>query len=567
MNSITKTNDRLEDHYDAVVIGSGYGGGVAASRLSRMGLRVCVLEKGRQWRPGDYANSITGLMSRLHLSGRRVNLGAENSLFDCRLGKEMHVLTGCGLGGGSLVNAGLAVRPSPFVFEQKEWPEQIRKDKFLDKGFERAEKMLGVAHCPNGSRLARFKSLQTCANNLDSKKNPKAELVPSTINYTPGTNLSNVQQSACVQCGDCWTGCNMGAKNTVTLTYLTDAHNFGASLYTGIRVNFVRKANNQWRLFFEHLDEETGKPKSKGSLTARIIVFSAGVLGTTEILMRSKQKGLTLSKQLGKGFSANGDDLAFGHDLPEPVNGIAVGFPSRANLEQPVGPNAIGMISLQDNDEPRSQIKLQAGTMIPLMATLAPLKSLLLGKPVRAVKLLLSGAYKGALTRTQCFYIVGHDDAGGELTLHRNRLLLSWPSVADQPVFGKAETVLTGIFEKLGADYMQNPVRDTILGGKLITVHPLGGCSMGCNVEEGVVDHQGRLFDPANGKKHQAGPTTTHKGLYVLDGSIIPTSLGANPLLTIAALSERAMYLFAKEHNLDFDDTPHKNAPLRDAFM
>jgi cholesterol oxidase len=220
------------------------------------------------------------------------------------------------------------------------------------------------------------------------------------------------------------------------------------------------------------------------------------------------------------------------------------------------------MISLRENEKPQSEIKLQAGTMITLMAALAPLKSLLRGKPVRALKILFDGAYSGALTRSQCFYVVGHDDAKGELKLDGNRMRLFWPGVGEQPVFSRAGELLTKLFDKMGADYMQNPVRDTILGGKLITVHPLGGCRMGDTVDKGVVDHQCRVFDPS-GDKHDE----VHEGLYVVDGSIVPTSLGANPLLTIAALAERAMVLLAGERGLELDREQQRDVPIRDVFM
>ena len=116
MSSLTTSPLELQDHYDVVIIGSGYGGGVAASRLARMGLRVCVLEKGRQWRPGDFSKTLKGLLGRSRMAGKIVNLGPLNALFDLRLGKQMHVLSGCGLGGGSLINAGLAFSPEPWVF-------------------------------------------------------------------------------------------------------------------------------------------------------------------------------------------------------------------------------------------------------------------------------------------------------------------------------------------------------------------------------------------------------------------------------------------------------------------
>jgi cholesterol oxidase len=151
------------------------------------------------------------------------------------------------------------------------------------------------------------------------------------------------------------------------------------------------------------------------------------------------------------------------------------------------------------------------------------------------------------MTKSQCFYVVGHDSADGRLRMFGGRLALDWPTIRSQPVFKRAEKLFAPILEKLGARYVQNPLRDKILGGRLVSVHPLGGCAMGENAGQGVVDHMGRAFNPA-GEEDGA----VHEGLLVLDGSIIPTSLGANPLLTITALAERSMTLLAR--NMENDD-------------
>ena len=571
MSRLTKPHEEMESAYDAVIIGSGYGGGVAASRLSRMGLRVCVLEKGRQWRPGEFSNTIPGLWDRSRVDGRYLRLGKPNALFDMRLGKQVHILTGSGLGEGSLVNAGLAVRPDSWVFEQPEWPDELADDGHLQTGFERATKMLGVSLCPVGADLLKFKALQRCAEELakdfGSKVNrdempPEAELLPSAISYQPHINEARVVQNACTLCGDCWTGCNVGAKNTVVVTYLADAELHGASIFSSINVDDLHRQAGKWQIGFERRDEESGKTLGRGKVKADLVVLAAGVLGSTEILMRAREKGLAFSDQLGKGISANGDDLAFGHDMPEKVNAIAVGYPARARTKQPVGPNCVGMIGWQEGEKKKDRISLQAGTMLPVMAMLAPLKSLMCLRPLRALKILFSGAYKGILTKTACFYIVGHDDAGGELVMQRGKVFLHWPDVEKQPVYERARQVLEKMLERMGADYMQNPMRDRILGGRLVTVHPLGGCRMGKTIAEGVVDDQGRVFDGA-----ASSQKAVHDGLYVMDGSVIPTSLGANPLLTISAIAERAMILLARQRGLSFDVEPQKDAPLRDAFM
>ena len=114
---LSKPLDRLKPHYDVVVIGSGYGGGVAASRLARCGKSVCVLERGKEFQPGDFPDTFNTIRREFQVTGSKLRIGARTGLFDMRLGAQVHVLQGCGLGGGSLINAGVAMRPDERVFE------------------------------------------------------------------------------------------------------------------------------------------------------------------------------------------------------------------------------------------------------------------------------------------------------------------------------------------------------------------------------------------------------------------------------------------------------------------
>jgi cholesterol oxidase len=561
MGGLYSASDEIGTRYDAVVVGSGYGGGVSASRLARMGLRVAVLEQGRSWRPGDFSSRPLDLVRNTRLTGRRLAFGRRDALFRFHVGDELHVLTGCGLGGGSLVNAGLAFRPEPAVFRRPGWPGAIAGDERLAEGFRRAERMLGVAACPGCDRLPRFEALQLCAYRLDGE----AEQVPSTIRFAPGANDANVWQPACTQCGDCWMGCNTGAKTTVANSYLADAAHHGAQIHTGIRVELLRRREAgraaPWALYYERFEDDTGRTAYKGVTSADLVVLAAGVFGSTEILMRSRDKGLAVSTQLGARVSANGDDLAFGHGLPVEVGGVAVGYPRRARTA-PVGPNCIGLVRPKAEPGDDTSLSLQVGTMPMLVARLSPFKFLTRGKPLRALDALWRGAYKGFLQRSITFYIVGHDSAAGRLRLDGGRLRLFWPDVAEEPVYRKAEELLSRLLKQLGGYYAANPLRDRLLGGRGVTVHPLGGCGMGETAGTGVVDHRGRVFDAASETAGQV-----HDSLYVLDGSIMPGSLAANPLLTITALAERAMMLLAEERGLALDVAPKPDAPLRDALM
>ena len=127
MSCLASPLDRLRPHYDVVVVGSGYGGGVAASRLARAGKRVAVLERGREFVTGEFPARFPDLRAELQLTAKRLRLGSPTGLYDVRLGEDMHVLIGCGLGGGSLINAGVALRPDPRVFRDPVWPEEIAR--------------------------------------------------------------------------------------------------------------------------------------------------------------------------------------------------------------------------------------------------------------------------------------------------------------------------------------------------------------------------------------------------------------------------------------------------------
>ena len=125
--------------YDVVVVGSGYGGGVAASRLARAGQSVCVIEKGKEFLTGEFPSRLPEIRRELQLNGTRLRSGSPTGLFDFRLGADIHVLVGCGLGGGSLINAGVALKPDPRVFADSAWPGEVRGDGLLELGFELEE--------------------------------------------------------------------------------------------------------------------------------------------------------------------------------------------------------------------------------------------------------------------------------------------------------------------------------------------------------------------------------------------------------------------------------------------
>ena len=546
-----KTAGELAPVYDVVVIGSGYGGGVAASRFARMGLRLAVLEQGRLWRPGDFPTTIKARRRATRLTGRAPKLGDPAGLYYLSVGKGLTVFGASGLGGGSLINAGVVLRPDLRRLRDAGWPDAVVGDGLLLEGLARAEAMLGVAPVPHPERFPKFAGMRRAAGAAGCP----VQLPSMTISHSPGPNVAGVLQYACRYCGDCWSGCNAGAKNTVGITYIADAVDHGAAVFCESRAESISKTESGWEIVVRDLSKAGGRRR----ITARIVVLAAGTLGTTELLLRAQRRGLELSTRLGEKFSANGDDLAFATELDEPVNAVAMGYPPQGPRGSvAVGPHSMALIDLGDDHGP---LWVHDGTMLTMMAALAPLKELLRLKLGRALRIWRGGVHGDELSRTQIYYIVSHDDASGRLRLHNDHIIVDWPSYSDTPARVRAETKVKAMIESMGGVFHSNPFAMTAFGGNRIIAHPLGGCAMGETVDEGVVAPDGRVFDPTK------GPRGVHDGLYVCDGAAIPSAVGVSPLLTITALAERAMILAAEQLGRKLDVTSIPLRPMRDAAM
>ena len=161
----------------------------------------------------------------------------------------------------------------------------------------------------------------------------------------------------------------------------------------------------------------------------------------------------------------------------------------------------------------------------------------------RALVSLIAGAYQGAVRNTQTFLAVGHDSGLGRMRLEADKLAIDWPNAAQEPVFQRIEEAFIRATAATGGTYIKNPLSLRLMGGNLMTVHPLGGCVMGSDRSSGVVNHKGQVFDGGPG----AAAASVHDGLYVCDGAVLPRSLGVHPLLTITALAERAMLHLARD--------------------
>ncbi len=340
---LSRNLDQLKSHYDAIVIGSGYGAGVAASRMARMGLSVAVLERGREIPVGEYPDSMPEAALEFQYTIKGVHEGKRNGLFDLHFGKDMHVLVGCGLGGTSLINANVSLPPDPRVWEDPCWPHELFVDETLNQGFERAQAMLRPTPYPGIPVLPKLERMAEAAKRLDVPlTNP-----PINVAFTAGPNAAGVYQAACTGCGDCCSGCNVGAKTTVQVTYLPDAYNHGAEIFTDVTVRHLRKDGGRWGVSYVVTSQRRDHFHSpERTISAEIVVLGAGSLGSTEILLRSREQGLAVSDRLGHRFTGNGDVLAFAWNGEKPVDAIGVGEPSKANVAVP-GPCIAGALDLR----------------------------------------------------------------------------------------------------------------------------------------------------------------------------------------------------------------------------
>ncbi|MDM0058229.1 alpha/beta fold hydrolase [Variovorax fucosicus] len=578
MKPISRPLGEIAPHYAVVVVGSGYGAGVAASRLARAGQTVCVLERGREILPGQFPNDLSTAQADMQIDGARGKLGAPDGLYNLHLNDDMLAMVGCGLGGTSLINANVALEIDPRLFDATPWPAEFRRDpKLLDPFIARARQMLDPSPYPEDSEdfppLNKLLALQKSAATMKKPfKRP-----PIAVNFVDQVNPFGVTQPRCNLCGDCTSGCNVGAKNTTRMNYLPDAHSHGAQIFTGARVSHVERDGARWRVFFDEValrgsegpaaQEATGRR----SVTADVVMLGAGALGSTEILLRSKAKGLPLSDRLGQRFSGNGDVLALGYNsywqsdadaqgqaVQRNINGVGMGRNEVARADLP-GPCITGVIDMRQTAEVGDGLVIEEGVIPGALATmLTPalffadamlggefaygaaqakprlLDAQVLGEAVQNDPGSLTGlAYSGAVGRTQTYLVMSVDEAAGRLHLEDDRLRIDWPNAGASSTIARDEAWLRAANDAVQGQFIPNPLSSESLGRKLITVHPLGGCGMGDSARDGVVNHQSQVFSGSEGE-------AVHEGLYVCDGAALPGAAGVNPLLTITALAERA---------------------------
>ncbi|MEO7981044.1 MAG: GMC oxidoreductase [Sporichthyaceae bacterium] len=551
-----------DEHVDVVVVGSGFGGSVAADRLAEAGHAVVLLERGRPYPPGSFARTPAAM-------GRAFWDPSEglHGLFDVWTFRGLEGVVSSGLGGGSLIYANVLLRKDEGWFVQESpvpgggyetWPVQ-RSD--LDPHYDRVEHMLGATRYPYADTTAKTSALRDSAARLGLdwqlpplavtfNGRPQDPPVPGApVEPAPYGNLHGRPRSTCRLCGECDIGCNDGAKNTLDHTYLSAAAHHGADLRTGCEVRgFAPLPGGGYEVHYVVHDTADEGRRTRTShkplhrLTCERLVLGAGTFGSTYLLLRNRAALPGISRALGTRFSGNGDLLAFLLDARDPsaAGGRRVVEGSRG----PVITSAIRVGDVADGDGSTGRGYYIEDAGFPVFADWLVETSQLPGQLRRGLRFArarlrrrVGGSPKTGLSADLSALLgpghlsagslpllgMGRDVPDGVMRLHKGHLEVDWTTASSEAYFRRVRRTMHDLADDLGAGFQDNPLWWT---RRVVTVHPLGGAPMGRHVAEGVCDENGEVYG--------------FPGLHVLDGSLLPGPVGANPSLTIAAVADRA---------------------------
>lgn len=498
---------RSEFETDVVVIGSGFGGGVAALRAAQAGRRVTVLEQGRRLRPADFE---AGAESTRRLLWEPA-VGLRGYFRQTAL-RDVVVVSGVGVGGGSLVYAAVLIDPPAAALQTvgwtrtgHDWPTELAPHVAT------AADMLGRQVNPQLGQQ-------------DEWLRAAAELMG--VGDTWGPTPQGIDFDACIGCGQCITGCPHGAKNSVDLTYLAAAESLGAQVRERSRVEVLvplgrGDGRDGWRVVLR--DPLGGRRARPTSVTAAEVVLAGGVLGTTGLLLAARDRWRTLpglSEQVGQQVRTNSE--AFAAVLHPPGTDVMPG----ATISSDFYPDPITHVT--NNRFPKSYtfMKWYLSPSVSGDHRRRDTAGAWLRHPLRSSAALRARQWHH---RTTVLTVMQHDD--NQMALRYRRRPWGWSLESQRPgaqavpsYLPQADAAGRAVAEVSGGQAYTTLLE--AVGGIGATAHILGGAVIGSGPHDGVVDAEQRVFGYA--------------GLRVMDGSVVPSNIGVNPSLTITALAERA---------------------------
>lgn len=476
------------EEHRAIVVGSGFGGGVATLRLAEAGVPVLMLERGREWRAGPNSETFPhanqpdkrmvwhGSMDRI--AGQRVDLDPYVGLIDAFVGENMTALAPAGLGGGSLIYQGMSLQPAEHVFNEF-LPEALDWRTLDREYYPRVARMLHLAVAPDELIASpTYAPSRVLAENARRAGLPVSK-IPMPIDWNFALAELRGEMKPSYTNGDGALGVNNGGKYSVDATYIRAAQATGlAQVETQHEVTDVERApDGKWVLRVNRTDL-TGRVVEQKILTTPTLVMAAGSVHTTRLLVRARDRGYVsdLPEAIGQGWGTNADRIYGWHDPSTPF-GAAQG-----------GPVVYGSLNWDDANAAHTVIQ----------ASIPPL-----GMDLR--------------TTTMVGYGVSRDRGHFRYNAARDDAVLHWPAGGDADIqWNHIHPTALKLAGPTGRLIDTNAVHNT-------TWHALGGVCMG-----EAADLDGRVYG--------------QRGLYVVDGALLPGNAGAcNPSMTIAAVAERAL--------------------------
>lgn len=519
--------------FDVVVIGSGFGGSVAALRASEKGYSVCVLEAGRRFGPEDFPRTSWDL--RRYLYAPRLGLHGIQRL---TLLHDVLVLSGAGVGGGSLVYANTLYEPLEDAWLDPQWAGVADWRAELAPYYALARRMLGAASVPFETPADLV--MRRVAERMgvgDTYHQPEVAVFfgePGREVDDPYFGGAGPRRSGCIRCGGCMVGCRHGAKNTLDRNYLYLAERLGALVLPELEATLVAPlADGSWEVRAERPGRRRGEPER---FRAGQVVLAAGVLGTVELLLRSGLGGPLVGERVRTNSEAIVGATAATREV-DYSTGVAITssiHPDPQTHVEPVryprGSNAMGLLA----------------TLLVDGGAGPPRQLRFLGQVARhPLAFGRSLSVRRWSERTIILLVMQSHDNALRLRLRRGRLASSRGSGEPSPTYIPQANEAARLTAEEISGRPGSSLNEVLLDVPT-TAHILGGACIGASPETGVVDAYHRVF--------------SHSGLHVVDGSAVSVNLGVNPSLTITAQAERALALWPNKGEAD------ARPPLREPY-
>jgi len=519
--------------YDWIVVGSGFGGSVAALRLAEKGYRVAVLECGRRYHDGDFAESTWNLrryywMPRIGLRG----------IFRMTLFKDVFIVSGSGVGGGSLGYANTLYRARPAFFRDQQWDALGDWESALGPHYETAERMLGVTDYPlEGAADLLLKEYSEEIGVAETYRHARVGAFfgePGREVADPYFGGEGPARAGCIGCGSCMVGCRYNAKNTLVKNYLWFAEKLGVEVLSERQVTDVRPLSHgaaDGSDGYEVASERSGSwvRKRRSVLTARAVALAAGALGTNNLLANCRHRASLprLSPRLGDLVRTNS----------ESINAVTApsderDFAKSVAISSSIYPDPDTHIEVVTYGR-RADSMSYLFTLLTGEGTKLSRPILWLGQvlrhPLRAVRLLWPFRWS---RRTVILLVMQTLDNAIRLRPQRRllgrgvRLQTEQDPQKPNPTFIPAADHVARWMAARTGGVAQSGFNEALFSIPT-TAHILGGAAIGADPEHGVVDEHNRVFG--------------YENLMICDGAAIPANPGVNPSLTITAMAEHAM--------------------------